>query len=80
MILDDRRISAKKIAGTLAISRERVGYIIHVILDMRKVSAKWVPRCINADQKRDRALASQAILNLFRRDLVGFLDRFRNYE
>jgi hypothetical protein len=33
----------KKIAETLAIYRERVGYIIHEILDMRKLSAKWVP-------------------------------------
>jgi transposase len=31
MILDDRRISAKKIIETLAISRERIGYIIHEI-------------------------------------------------
>jgi hypothetical protein len=39
MILNDQRISA----GTLAISCERVGYIIYEILDMRKFSAKWVP-------------------------------------
>jgi hypothetical protein len=39
-ILDDRRISTKKIAETPAISRERVGYISHEILDMRKFSAK----------------------------------------
>jgi hypothetical protein len=31
MILDDRRISGKNTAETLAISRERVGYIIHEI-------------------------------------------------
>jgi histone-lysine N-methyltransferase SETMAR len=43
MILDDRRIFAKMIAQTLAISGERVGYIIHEIVDMRKLSAKWVP-------------------------------------
>jgi predicted HTH transcriptional regulator len=51
MILDDRRISAEKIAETLVISRERVGYIIHEILDMKKLSSKWVPKCLNADQK-----------------------------
>jgi hypothetical protein len=34
MILDDG-ISAKKIAGTVAISRGRVGCVIHEILDMR---------------------------------------------
>jgi hypothetical protein len=55
MILDDRRISTNKIAETLAISRETVGYIIHKILGMRKLSAKWVPKCLNADQKHDRA-------------------------
>jgi hypothetical protein len=58
MILDERGISAKKIAQTLAISRERVGSIIHEILDMRKLLAKWVPKRLNADQKHDRVLAS----------------------
>jgi hypothetical protein len=29
MILDDWGIYAKKIAETLAISRERVGYVVH---------------------------------------------------
>jgi hypothetical protein len=48
MILDDWRISAKTIAETLTISRERVGYIIHEILDVRKFSAKQVPKCLNA--------------------------------
>jgi hypothetical protein len=71
MILDDRRISAKKIAETLAflLSRERVGHIIHEILDMRNLPTKWVPKCLSAD----RVLASQAILDRFRRDPVGFL-------
>ena len=54
LILEDRRISAKSIAEQLGISRERVGSIIHEGLDMRKLSAKWVPKCLNADQKRQR--------------------------
>jgi hypothetical protein len=50
MILGDCRISsANKIAETLAISREKVSYIIHEILAMRKLSAKWVPKCLNAE-------------------------------
>jgi hypothetical protein len=47
--------------------------MIHEILDMRKLSAKWVPKCLNADQKRDRVLVSQAILDRFRQDPGGFL-------
>ena len=54
VILEDRRISAKPVAEQLGISRERVGSIIHDDLDMRKLSAKWVPNCLNADQKRQR--------------------------
>jgi predicted HTH transcriptional regulator len=63
MILDNQSISAKKIAETLPISRERVGRIIHEILDMRKLSAKWVPTRLNANQKCDQVLTSQAILD-----------------
>jgi len=51
LILEARRISAKSITEQLGISRERVGSIIHEDLDMRKLSANWVPKCLNADQK-----------------------------
>jgi len=40
LIIEERRISAKSIAEQLAISRERVGSIIHEDVDMRKLSAK----------------------------------------
>jgi len=54
LILEARRISANSTAEKLGISHERIGYIIHEDLDMRKLSAKWVPKCLNADQKRQR--------------------------
>jgi len=65
LILEDRRISAKSIAEQLGISRERVGSIIHEDLDMRKLSAKWVPKCLNADQKRQRCQPSEQLLEFF---------------
>jgi hypothetical protein len=73
VILSDERISAKIMAETLMISQERVGYIIHEILDMRKLSATLVLNCINGIQNRDRVLASKSILNQFRMNRVGFL-------
>ena len=73
LILEDRRISAKSIAEQLGISRERVGFIIHEDLDMRKLSAKWVPKCLNADQKRQRCQSSEQLLEFFRRDPNDFL-------
>jgi histone-lysine N-methyltransferase SETMAR len=74
IILDDREISAKKIAETLTISRERVDCIIDEILYMIKLSTKWVSKCLNAVQKRDRVHASQAILDRFRQEPVGFFN------
>jgi len=54
LILEDGRILTKSIAEKLGISREWGGSIIHGDLGMRKLSAKWVPKCLNADQKRQR--------------------------
>ena len=65
LILEDRRISAKSIAEQLGISREWVGSNIHEDLDMRKLSVQWVPKCLNADQKRNSASRLSNFLNFF---------------
>jgi len=65
LILEDCWISVKSIAEQLGISRERVGSIIHEYLDMRKLSAKWVPICLNADQKRQRCQSSEQLMEFF---------------
>ena len=75
LILEDHRISAKSIAEQLGISREQIGSIIHEDLDMQKLSAKWVPKCLNADQKRQRCQSSEQLLDFFRRDPNDFLLR-----
>jgi hypothetical protein len=49
-ILEGSRISAKSIAEQPGIPRKQGGYIIHEDQDMRKLSMKWVPKCLNADQ------------------------------
>jgi histone-lysine N-methyltransferase SETMAR len=38
MELDDRRMKLREIAETIGISKERVGYILHEELDMKKPS------------------------------------------
>jgi len=80
LILEDRRISAKSIAEQIGISRERVGSIFREDLDMRKLSAKWEPICLNADQKRQRCQSSEQLLELFRRDPNDFLSRLVTME
>jgi len=66
LILEDHQISAKSIAEQLGISRDWVGSIIHEDLDTRKLSAKWFPKCLNADQKRQLCQLSEQLLEFFR--------------
>jgi len=73
LTFDDHRISAKSIAEQLGISRERVGSIIHENLDMRMLSAKWVPKYLNADEKHQRCQSSEQLLEFFRRHPNDFL-------
>jgi len=66
--LEDRRISAKSIA-------EQLGWVHHEDLNMRKLSAKWAPKCLNADQKRQRCQSSEQNLEFFRRHPNDFMSR-----
>jgi hypothetical protein len=62
LILEDRQSLAKSIAEQLGISRERVGSIHYEDFDMRKLSTKRLPKCLNADQKRQRCQPSEKLL------------------
>ena len=65
LIVEDRQILAKSIAEQLGSSSELVGSIIHDDLDMQKLSAKWVPKYLNTDQKRRWCQSSEQFWNFF---------------
>jgi len=73
LILEDCRISAKSIAEQLGTSHEWVGSIIHEDLDMQKLFSKWVPKCLNVNQKRQWCQLSEQLLEFFRCDSNDFL-------
>ena len=73
LILEDCWNLAKSIAEQLRITRDLVGSIIHEELDMWKLSAKWVPKYLNADQKRQPCQSSEQLLEFFRHDPNDFL-------
>ena len=79
LILEDSRISVKSIAEQPGNSREQVGSINYEVLDMRKLSAKWVPKWLNADHKRQRCQMSEQNLELFRRDSNYFSVAIRDH-
>jgi len=66
LILGDRRISGNSIVEQLGISRGWVGSVVHEDLEMRKLSAKLVPKCPHADQKVNGASRLNNIKNSFR--------------
>lgn len=43
------------------------------MLDKRKHSSKWVPKCLSVDQNRDPVVVPKAILEHFTWNTVGFL-------
>ena len=76
MVLDDRRMKVREIAETIGISKERVGYILHEELDMKRLCARWVPRLLTADQKRTRMKICEQCLERFNENKTDFVRRF----
>jgi hypothetical protein len=58
-------ISTKSIAEQLGITRERVGSIDHEDLDIRNLSAKSVPKCLNENRKPKLWHSSEQLLDFF---------------
>jgi len=76
MVLDDRRMKVREIAESIGISEERVGYILHEELDMKKLCARWVPRLLTADQKRTCMKISEQCLERLNKNETDFVRRF----
>jgi len=66
----------REIAETVGMSKDRVGHILLEILGLRKLSTRWVPRMLTADNKRNRETTSEQCLTVFKRNPKEFLRRF----
>lgn len=75
MVLDDPRVKVREIAEAVGISTGSVISILHEKLDMRKLTARWVPRLLTIDQKRERVRTSQQCLDMFNHNPKDFLHR-----
>ena len=76
IVLKDRQLKVREISETVNISVGRVWHILRAFLRMRKLSARWVPRLLTADHKRDRVVASQQCFGMFQPNLKEFLRRY----
>jgi histone-lysine N-methyltransferase SETMAR len=76
IVLDNWQIKVREIAVTIGISKERVRYILHEELDMRKLFARWVPHLITADQIHARMKISEQCLEHFNKNKTVFVCQF----
>ena len=76
IVLEDRREKVREIAKKVSISNECVFNILHEHLGMKKLSARWVPRLLTVDQKRNRVTISKKCLDKFKRNSNEFLRRY----
>jgi len=73
MILDDWRKKVHEIAETIGISKERVGYILHEELNMKKLCTRWVQHLFTADQKCTCMKISDQCLEHFNKNKTDFV-------
>src|SRR5690349_11280368 len=75
LVNEDRHITTRKLAENVGISRERVGYILHNELQMRKLCKKWIPHVLTEENKLRRVEVSKQLLRVlesgFRNIITG---------
>jgi len=76
MVLDDWWMKVHEIDETIGISKERVGYILHEELDMKKFCARWVPHLLTADQKFTHMKITEQCLECFNKNKTDFVHQF----
>ncbi|XP_011705450.1 PREDICTED: putative uncharacterized protein FLJ37770 [Wasmannia auropunctata] len=60
IVLTDRRVKVRELVEATSISHGTVISILHEQLDMKKLSARWVPRLLTVDHKRDPGTDGQS--------------------
>ena len=66
LVYSDRRIQVEEIAQALCISHSSVSTILHNLLGMHKLTARWVPKSLSNEQMAIRASVGSALLKRFR--------------
>jgi hypothetical protein len=66
-------MKVREIAETIGISKERVGYILHEELDMKKLCTRWVLRLKKKKKKRTRMKICEQCLEYFNKNETDFV-------
>ena len=72
LVLNNRQIKVAELASECGISNGSVYTIIHEHFGMSKVSARWVPRNLNMQDRQQRVESSQELLEVYNANPEGF--------
>lgn len=75
LVLEDARIKIKMLSAMTNLSIGTTHNILHDLLNLSKVSARWVPRMLTAPQKQVRVECSRELLELCGEDPSRFFNR-----
>ena len=75
LVLNNRRIKVAELASECCISNGSIYTIIHEHLGMSKVSARWVPRNLNMQDRQQRVESSQELLEVYNANPEDFHTR-----
>lgn len=64
MVMNDRRLKVREITQDVGILNERSQNILKNHLDMRKLSARWMPRLLTIDHKHTCVSTSNECLTM----------------
>ncbi|XP_005093864.1 protein GVQW3 [Aplysia californica] len=75
IVLNDRRVTLGQLCAETetGLSYGSVETILHGLLNLSKVSSRWVPRLFTPHQKEHRAQCSQQMIDMFDEDPDNFL-------
>ena len=75
LVLNNRRIKVAELASECVISNGSVYTTIHEHLGVSKVSARWVPRNLNMQDRQQRVESSQEFLKVYNANPEDFHTR-----
>jgi histone-lysine N-methyltransferase SETMAR len=70
----DRRVTVKKLARTHGVSTKAIHAMLHKDLNISKKSARWVPKLLSNDMKKERVRTSEEFLKMVYRHSMSMLD------
>jgi histone-lysine N-methyltransferase SETMAR len=73
-IESDRRVTVRKLARAHGVSTRTIHATLHGDLHLSKKSARWVPKLLSDDKKKERVRTSEEFLKLVRRHSLSMLD------